>query len=637
MHDDARLQWTLSDEAKTHLRALDLAFARFLASMDAAASADWLLLAALLSRQLADGHLCMDLAQWMRAAEEQAWPPAWRDAIRRTSGQPAPAWLSDGTGHAPVVRDGTRLYLRRYWDHERTVARAIGLRLGTDTHSSAALEQTIGALFTDARAPDWSRVAAAIACQGAFTVITGGPGTGKTTTVVRLLAILQARQLASGTGPLRIRLAAPTGKAAARLTASIEGQLSTLPVDPSVRAAIPSQVETLHRLLGARPDTRAFAYHARRPLALDVLVIDEASMVDLEMMAAVLAALPDTARLILLGDKDQLSSVEAGAVLGDLCRRADAGHYTTTTARWIAATTGDDIQPWVSEDARPLDQHIVMLRHSHRFDADSGIGRLAHAVNTGDAGHAQSLLESQRAGLAWTDGACDLRTLRELVLGESGAGYRAYLDVIHRDRPPAGAAPDAFEAWAREALHAFGRFQLLCAVRHGEEGTGRINQRVEEILQREGLVDASHAWYEGRPVLVTRNDYALGLMNGDVGLTLRMPNDEGETVLRVVFLVSDPRRGRVDTIRCVLPSRLGALESVFAMTVHKSQGSEFDHTALILPGRRSAVATRELLYTGITRARSKFSLIAPAAMLGETIRQRVSRHSGLAERLAGDD
>lgn len=636
MRNDLRLGWTTDEAAQQQLRPLDLAFARFLAGEDDAATTEWLLLAALLSKQLADGHLCMDLNQWTRLADEQAWPSPWREAVARAVMQPGPAWVSGGDGSTPIVRDGHRLYLRRYWEHERSIAAAIQTRLHAPDITPERLAAALAAVFPNDTSPDWSRVAAAVACCGGFTVITGGPGTGKTTTVVRLLAVLQSLHLAEHEQPLRIRLAAPTGKAAARLTASIDGQRARLPVSDAVRASIPSHVETLHRLLGARPDTRQFANGQHRPLALDVLVIDEASMVDLEMMASVFAALPPTARLILLGDKDQLSSVEAGAVLGDVCQRAEAGHYSDETAAWLASVTGDDIAAWVCDDARPLDQHVVMLRHSHRFGADSGIGRLAQAVNAGDATAANALLRLQLDDLRWVDHGCDNATLRELVLPthDVDGGYRGYLHRLRTQRPAQGASFETHQAWARDVLHAFGRFQLLCAVRQGDEGTEGLNRRVAELLQREGLIDASHLWYEGRPVLVTRNDYALGLMNGDIGMALQVPDEHGRLALRVAFPLAAPVGGEAEGIRFVLPSRLGAHESVYAMTVHKSQGSEFEHAALLLPAKRSAIATRELLYTGITRARSRFTLVAPTHAVAEATARRVSRHSGLAERLS---
>lgn len=549
---------------------------------------------------------------------------------------------------SPLVLDGRRLYLRRYWNHEQWVAQAIGRRLRCPAVAPARLAEQLARLFPDGPqdAPDWQRVACALAARNGFTVVTGGPGTGKTTTVVRLLGLLQTLRRADSPRPLRIRLAAPTGKAAARLQASIGTQIARLDVDDEVRAGIPSQVDTLHRLLGARPDTRRFRHDGDHPLHLDVLVVDEASMIDLEMMSAVLAALPDDARLILLGDKDQLSSVEAGAVLGDLCRRADAGHYSAATAAWLRETTGDRVGAWVRDDARPLDQHIAMLRQSRRFGADSGIGLLAQGVNEGDAAGVRRLLAEPRGDIAWVDAAAATPQLAELVLdggrtrfaapGDEDApqGYRHYLQWLRDQRPEAFAEAARVEAWARGTLHAFGRFQLLCALRQGPFGADGLNRRIAVILQHAGLIDAGREWYEGRPVLVTRNDYGLGLMNGDVGIALHVPDERGVPHLRVAFEVPGGTGEAGTRIRFVPPSRLGERETVYAMTVHKSQGSEFDHAALVLPDAPGAVLTRELLYTGITRARRWFSLLGPAASLEGAMTQRTRRHSGLADRLA---
>ncbi|HKR77536.1 MAG TPA: exodeoxyribonuclease V subunit alpha [Rhodanobacter sp.] len=629
------------------LRPLDVAFARFLAERDPQVAPALLWLAAVLSRQLADGHLCLDLELLPTLAEEQDWPADWRalaDGLR-TSGPPASPLLAanrDGEpGNAPLVLDGTRLYLRRYWNHEHNVADDILTRVARKDAPSAHLAAELARLFPDGAAtPDWPRIACALAARGAFGVITGGPGTGKTTTVVRLLGLLQTLQLREHERPLRIRLAAPTGKAAARLNASISAQLARLDVDDAVRAAIPAEVVTLHRLLGARPDTRRFRHDRRNPLHLDVLVIDEASMIDLEMMAAVFDALPASAKLILLGDKDQLSSVEAGAVLGDLCRRAEAGHYDTHTAQWLKATTGDDVGAFVQGDAQALDQHVAMLRTSHRFGAASGIGQLAQVVNAGDAPAALALLQVPGPDLAWQPGA-DARTLAALAIdgsatpqGNDARGYRHYLEWLRAHRPATGAGTGAHEDWARGALEAFNRFQLLCALRRGPHGVEGLNRQLAAALHARGLIENEHGWYEGRPVLLIRNDYSLGLMNGDIGLCLRLPAGDGMdgTRLTVAFLATD--RGNGTRLRFIAPSRLADVETAWALTVHKSQGSEFEHTALLLPPDPNAVLTRELLYTGITRARRRFSLLGSAAIVEQAIARRTQRHSGLAARLA---
>ncbi|WP_153163053.1 exodeoxyribonuclease V subunit alpha [Zoogloea sp. 1C4] len=647
------------------LRGLDAAFAAFLAREVPDAPPPAILAAALASHQLGRGHACLDLADTLAdpgfalslppdgdskgEGGGDARPPlpaevlagldlaGWQAALTH------PELVADGPGATPLVAVGRRVYLRRYWQYERSVREAIDARLAAPLQLPAdALRAALDALFPPAaNGLDWQKLACALAAHSAFAIVTGGPGTGKTTTVVRLLAVLQTLALAGDAArALRIRLAAPTGKAAARLNESIAGavaklQLDGLPDGDAVRAAIPVQVTTLHRLLGSRPDSRHFRHHAGNPLPVDVLVVDEASMVDLEMMAALLAALPARARLVLLGDKDQLASVEAGAVLGELCRRASEGHYTAETAGWIADVTGATIPASLIDPAgTALDQAVAMLRFSHRFRHDSGIGQLATAVNDGDVEAAAGCFDAGFADLARVavgEGA-DERALRRLVVegdtgkayaGERPLGYRHYLETLRDARPAAGAAQADIDDWARKVLAAHGQFQLLCGLRRGPWGVEGLNRRIAGWLKEAGLIPAAEGWYAGRPVLVTRNDYGLGLMNGDIGITLELPGG----VLRVAFPAGDGSAG----IKWVQPSRLQAVETVFALTVHKSQGSEFTHVAMALPESLSPILTRELIYTGITRAKQWFTLAdAPASsVLARAVERRVLRVSGL--------
>ncbi|HEY4091278.1 MAG TPA: exodeoxyribonuclease V subunit alpha [Luteibacter sp.] len=620
--------WLDNATKEGRLRPMDRAFARFLATLDPKADARVLAAAALLSNELADGHICVDIGT---LGERE---PALVDAATWLSGTTLVAHPTGDT-KAPLVLDGTLFYLRRFWRDEARVAAAIIDRL-IPLPDPPGLAAELNRLFPAAEdGVDWQKVACAIAARSAFAVITGGPGTGKTTTVVRLLGLLQTLAAAADEPRLRIRLAAPTGKAAARLNASIAAQVAQLDVDAGVREGIPAEVTTLHRLLGSRPDTRAFLHNADNPLHVDVLVIDEASMIDLEMMAATLDALPAGARLILLGDKDQLSSVEAGAVLGDLCARAEPGYYDGATREWLRQVTGADVGAWTDPGvAWPLDQRVTMLRRSRRFGSDSGIGALAGAINQGDAkavGEALggafpdiSRLPATPAGVA------------NLAIDGRGdaPGYRDYLTWISDHRPAHDAGEDAHATWGRGALDAYGRFQLLCATRGGDLGVNGQNERIAQGLLERGLIKATTGWYEGRPVIVVRNDYAVGLMNGDIGVTLAMPDGQGGTMLRVAFLVMDGAGGA--RVRFVTPSRLTAVETVYAMTVHKSQGSEFEHTALALPPEPSPVLTRELVYTGVTRARRHFTLMAPAEILVYAVARKTRRASGLLNRLRID-
>jgi exodeoxyribonuclease V alpha subunit len=619
------LTWLDRGVLEGKLRAVDRAFARFSASLDEGGDGRVIMAAALLSRELGEGHICVEVGALAAVEPMLADAESWLLASSLVGS-------SVGEPNTPLVLDGGLLYLRRFWRDEARVAESIVARLGP-VDVPADLAQELDRLFpADTDGLDWQRIACATAARGAFAVITGGPGTGKTTTVVRLLGLLQTLAHKRNEPRLRIRLAAPTGKAAARLNASIAGQIERLDVDAAVKQAIPAEVTTLHRLLGSRPDTRAFRHDRDNPLHLDVLVIDEASMIDLEMMAATLDALPRDARLILLGDKDQLSSVEAGAVLGDLCARADAGHYDLATREWLDAVCSVDVGAWTDPvDARPLDQRVVMLRRSRRFGTDSGIGALAQAINAGDAAAVTRAFASARGDIAVVAPAP--ASIAALAIdGRDGApGHRHYLDWIERERPPIDAPFDAFQQWGAGALTAYARFQLLCATRHGDAGVDKQNERIAQGLLDRGLIEAVTGWYEGRPVMVTRNDYALGLMNGDVGVTLWAPDGQGGMALRVAFAVMDEQGG--ERVRFVVPSRLSAVDTVYAMTVHKSQGSEFEHTALALPPEPSPVLTRELVYTGVTRARTHFTLLAAPDILGYAVSRKTRRASGLLRRL----
>jgi exodeoxyribonuclease V alpha subunit len=622
----------LADEGV--LRRLSGAFARFIASLGTASPA--VLLAALVLTEMeGQGHSCLPLADLAAGPGELLGWPDGQWPLLAAACAPLPknakgwrtelaacdvVWQAGEFDYGqPLVLDGDRLYLRRYWSHEMVVAKAIRARAqaqrAVDAHNVRRWLEVLFASNRAAETPDWQKLACAIALRGSVAVITGGPGTGKTYTVARLLALLLATAGADA-GRRRIALAAPTGKAAARLKQSIDKALGDLAArvgdELPLRelAARMGAARTLHSLLGARPDSRAFAHHAGNPLDVDVLIVDEASMVHLEMMAALLDALPAGATLILLGDKDQLASVEAGAVLGDLCHDAQAGNYSASTLAYALAASGEAIPEQYARDGSPLAQQTVMLRHSRRFGGP--IGQLALAVNAGDSERAESVLRAGEAAVRWIDNA-----QAQQVLALAANGYRGYLELLAQG--PGG----DHEAWVRAVLQRFESFRILCAVREGEWGVAGLNTAIEERLEAARLLRRGGEWYVGRPVMVTRNDYGTKVFNGDIGLTLADPDRPGS--LRVYFLEGDQ-------VRSVLATRLRDVETAFAMTVHKSQGSEFRHTVLVLPQDRGGTVTRELVYTGITRASEEFTLITPSgAGLAQAIARRTHRASGLRE------
>ena len=603
------------------LSGLDKAFAQYLQQVQPSSDPRHGLLAALVSFQFGRGHACLDLDLLQQdgplalGLDQRALPLLPIDLSQAAASLP---WTQnhDQCNNSPLVLDRQRLYLRRNWNAEQSIRASISARLAQPCPVPQNLSESLEQLFEANEAtgaasipanPDWQKVGCALAARKRFTLITGGPGTGKTTTVVRLLALLQsdpARQHA----PLRIALAAPTGKAAARLGESIASAIQKLPT--LMQQHIPDKAVTLHKLLQVRSN---MAEDAVPELAVDLVVVDEASMIDLEMMARLLAAVPLTANLILLGDKDQLASVEAGAVMGQLCADADRGHYSADTLAWVAQTTGADLNAWAG-DGSALAQQTVMLRFSRRFTDDSGIGQWAKAVNAGDVPAVEKLWHQaptwHREAQAAVDRLQPTQPHDQRLTALVQHGWQAWLQELQQLKSTA-----CTDAQAVAALKAFAKFQVLCVVREGPWGVEALNRRIATSL---GF--APEGWYAGRPVMVTRNDYNLKLMNGDVGLCLPQANG-----LRVAF--PDGQAG----IRWVLPSRLDAVESVFAMTVHKSQGSEFDHVCLMLPDRAVAVLTRELLYTGITRAKARLTLVVPdESVLSRAIGVKVLRSGGLA-------
>jgi exodeoxyribonuclease V alpha subunit len=509
--------------------------------------------------------------------------------------------LADAASGAsrPLVLDGTLVYLDRYWRYERALADAIVARRGggdgtPDATTAAALDHLFGP--DDPARPDWQRRAAESALTRPLTVIAGGPGTGKTRTVARLLAVLEELAWAEDRS-IEVRLAAPTGKAATRMTDAIVGEVDLVDLAPPVRQRLLSaEAVTLHRLLGA--DGRgSFRHHRDDPLTADVVVVDESSMVSLPLMARLFDAVRPEARLVLVGDPSQLASVEAGAVLGDLVS-ASAGE------RPRPASPGTELAPEPARGPAGPDVGLVRLDRVHRFDEASSMARLAELIRAGDADAVVDLLRrADHAVLRWVD------------QGDPAAATIAAEIVDHARLVVA----DARAGRDREALARLTDVAVLSATRFGPTGVAGFNRLVERGLVEAGL-DVSAPWYGGRPVMVTANDALNQVSNGDIGITVI---DERP---QVVFPAGDGVR-RLD------PSRLDRVETWWAMTIHKSQGSEFDHVVVVLPPPPSPILTRELLYTAVTRARVRVTVLASEASVRAAVDRPVGRASGLVERL----
>lgn len=628
------------------IRRLDNALAHFIAELCPIASAPVLLATALLAHLEGQGHTCLSLVELLTARSGMfGWEPEaasalddviaglspetsiWTQALCACSAVYLDGCAADDS--RPLVLSGDTLYLRRYWAWEQRVATQVMLRSELEQEADPQLARPwLDRLFPlrDGAGPDWQKIACAVALRSRLCVVTGGPGTGKTFTAARLLALLWVTSVHPER--LRIALAAPTGKAASRLTHSVALALLDLQASlgPALNLAeLASQLgaaRTLHSLLGARAGTRRLRPGRAGTLELDLLIVDEASMVHLEMMAALFEALPTSARIVLLGDKDQLASVEAGAVLGELCRDAEQGRYDDATLRFVEAATGQAIPGNLSDAQGPRwSQHVVMLRRSQRFGG--AIGALAAAVNAGDAAAALAVLSIDASAPAtWLPTSSPADVVELALQGREGAagGLTAYLEAI-RHRPSGGAAAEQ-EEWVRRVLRAFDEFRVLTPLRGGPWGVAALNHAIQDGLTQARRLTHQGEWYEGRPVLVTRNDHELGILNGDIGVVLK--EDAGAAALRAFFVQGD-------AVRSVSVARLTDVETAFAMTVHKAQGSEFGHTVLVLPAEGNRSVTRELVYTGVTRARKALTIVcATRNSLYDALGRTSRRASGLA-------
>ncbi|HOX02144.1 MAG TPA: exodeoxyribonuclease V subunit alpha [Verrucomicrobiota bacterium] len=636
---------------------IDRHFSGLMRRLAGGAAPELALAAALASRQLADGHSCVCLADFAdrplpngNASGSAIVCPTlerWKESLRATA-------LVGGPGESkPLILDGSsRLYLHRYWQYEQAIAQDLRERCQQPPFDiyPAALKDSLERLFpTTTRGPNWQKIAAFTAVRQPFSIITGGPGTGKTWTIAGVLALLLEQP---GSETLSIRLAAPTGKAAARLQECLARSLDRLKCAPEVKGRLQAMAlgTTIHRLLEPIPRSAGFRYHRNHPLPVQVLVIDEASMVSLSLMARLLAAFEKSGtRLLLVGDKDQLPSVDPGGVLGDLCRAASINRFSSAFVEEYRQCTGDALETAGGRKGSagsPLDDAVVQLQVNYRSGNAAALNSVSAQVNAGD--HVKVCRLLQEAGPAGSPIAWQPhheppphgprgRAQNEADLLGSGDpcanpgaenGFpdpRAIRKTI-RDLVAEHYVPAIEAASPEKALEALARFRILCAVREGPYGWIALNRAVEAILAEAVPHLAPRirlGIYPGKPVMVTVNNYSLMLYNGDTGVCWTADNGAS--------LVHFP--DEKGALRAIARDRLPAFETAFAMTIHKSQGSEFDHVLIVLPETDSPLLTRELVYTGLTRAKKSARLLCSQALLSDVIQRTAQRRSGLAEAL----
>ncbi len=546
---------------------LDLHFARLMSRLDGRDEPAMTAAARTVSAWRANGHSCVPLSAL------SAESPGVREILRTSA-------IVGGPGEwKPLILDSERLYLQRYWRYEQRLAEAILARANAVRDGCFTPEDLATAVASLGSAAADQLLAVETALTRRLCIITGGPGTGKTRTAATVLAVAHRQALRAGLTGLRVALAAPTGKAAARLTESLQATLNDITAPAEL---LEVQAVTLHRLLGTRPDAPAPRYHAERTLPVDLVIVDEASMIDLATMTKLLQAVPLSARLVLLGDRDQLASVDAGHVLGDLCAAAERG---------------------------ALPGNIVDLRRTYRFKEGSGIATLSRGLKAGDADACLQTLHQEEHGDLIS---LELPTPRLLSAALKERVISGFHALLTSETPTA-------------AVNALTDFCTLCAIRRGPFGVENLSRTTERILAKAGLIHPSPLHYPRRPVMILSNDYNLRLFNGDVGVIFPDPENEGE--LRAFFQGSD------GTLRSFVPARLPAHETAWAMTIHKSQGSEYKRVLIVLPDREGPTLTRELIYTAVSRARSRVEIWHRAPVLRAAIERTVDRASGLPDAL----
>ena len=524
-----------------------------------------------------------------------------------------------GEDYTPLTIDNGFLYLRRYWGYQQRLAAQINSRLYTSKDNNQQdkdqdwITSRLAHYFGQDNAANnaanndetnWQQIAAALALSSRFLIISGGPGTGKTTTITRILALLIEQRQQTSQQPLRVSLAAPTGKAAMRMRESIREstQRDGDRFSTEMQQQLPQESSTLHRLLGYIPNSTEFRFNANNHLASDLVIVDEASMIDLALMTKLFEATSPQASIILLGDKDQLSSVETGSVFADLCAVA-TNQYQAETVQYLHTVTGMHLTEASCINA--IDNHIVCLLKSWRFNQSSGIGQLASAVNQGKAEQALTILAKQDN--------VEIKRIppAELTVTQLTSPWQVYLQALTAKVPIA----DLFSA--------FNRFRILSALRRGVQGSIALNIQLEKQLLEQEQLYTRKRWYQGRPIMITENSYRTGLFNGDIGITLLDNNGQAS----IWFQTSEGEKA-------FSPVRLPQHETAWIMTIHKSQGSEFERVMMILPTEDSPVLTQQLIYTGMTRAKKRLEIVSDAAILRLGIEREIPQATQIRRALA---
>ncbi len=593
---------------------IDIHFALFMTGLEPSSTPELLLASALVSRATREGHVCLDLAS-------SEINHLYNIIKNRLSLKPVSDWpillagksvVGSPGDYTPLILDSrSRLYLHRLWQYEEILADNLLLRMSKDQEriDSFLLKEGLNRFFpkTGDKGNNWQKMAAAGSLMKRFFIISGGPGTGKTTIAAKIIALHMEQ---CGKQRLRVALAAPTGKAATRLQDAIKNISEELPLTKQHKEVMASiRAVTIHRLLGASFDSPRFIHGSENPLSVDIALIDEASMVDLPLMSKLIQAIPFKAPLILMGDMNQLSSVEPGAVMGDLCSGGEWLGFSAQFASKISEVTDSELPLEMIRNGPGIQDSIIQLKENYRFGSKSGIFKVSKAINQGHGELALDLLKNKQfSDLCWRS----LPTAKDLIWLLKKHLYPQLKQYLNTSDP--------IESYDR-----FIRIGFFCALRKGPFGVSSLNRQIEKMLQGTRLIGNNSKWYRGKPVMINRNDAKLGLYNGDIGLTWPDPDIDQE--LSVFFPVSGGK------FRKLLPIRLPEHQAAYAMTVHKSQGSEFKKVILVLPNRISPVLTRELLYTAITRARQRLEIWGMDEVFLAAVDHRIDRSSGLRDRL----